>query len=336
MPEARDTLFRQWNMLQRLPRHPRTLSTQEMVAYLRDQGFSVTSRTVERDLAKLSTIFGYSSEEDGRSYRWFWPPDFKTIDIPGLDPSTALAFSLAEKHLAHLLPPPTLDLLAPYFRRAGEVLDESRAAPLAQWRGKVRVIGIGPVLEPVTVDEDVQRTMYEALLNERRVELVYQLRAEQAPKEYEFSPLAMVSRQGVIYLVGPFWDYENVVQLAMHRIRGVETTGRPAHLPEDFNIDTYIRDQAGFSYPTGRGTIKLQALFAADAAKHLEERPLSDDQTIQPHDDERVRLKATLQDTDDLAWWLLGFGPSVEVQKPVALRRKIARLLKQAAAHYTG
>jgi predicted DNA-binding transcriptional regulator YafY len=305
-----------------------------MVAYLRDQGFSVTSRTVERDLAKLSTIFGYSSKEDGRSYRWFWPPDFKTIDIPGLDPATALAFSLAEKHLAHLLPPPTLDLLAPYFRRAGEVLDASRATPLAQWRGKVRVIGVGPVLRPVTMDNDVQRTVCEALLNERRVALEYEPRAGQEPKEYEFSPLAMVSRQGVIYLVGPLWDYENVVQLAMHRIRSVESTDRPVHVPKGFDIDGYIRDQAEFSYPTGKGTIKLQTLFAADAAKHLEERPLSDDQTIQPHDDERVRLKATVLDTDDLAWWLLGFGPSVEVQKPAALRRKIAGLLERAANRY--
>lgn len=334
MTEARDTLYRQWAMLQRLPRYPRSLSTQEMVGYLRDQGFPVTSRTVERDLAKLLTIFGYTSEEDGRSYRWFWPLGFKTIDIPGLDPSTALAFSLAEKHLAHLLPPPTMDLLAPYFRRADEVLEESRAISLGQWRDKVRVIGIGPRLQPATVDEAIQRRVYEALLRERRLELTYAPRGETEPKTYEFSPLALVSRQGVHYLVGPFWTYDNVVQIALHRIREASITDRQAYVPAGFDIDRYIEEHAEFSYPTGTGHIRLDVLFTEDAAKHLEERPLSDDQTLEPHDNDRIRLKATVLDTDDLTWWLLGFGPNVEVRKPVALRRKLARLLADAAGQY--
>lgn len=310
------------------------MSTQEMVAYLRDQGFAVTSRTVERDLAKLSTIFGYTSEEDGRSYRWFWPPDFKTLDIPGLDPSTALAFSLAEKHLAHLLPPSTLDLLHPYFRRAGEVLDAVPATTLSGWRDKVRVIGIGPQLKPATVDEDLQRLVYEALLQERRIHLTYEPRGDSGPKEYEFSPLALVNRQGVHYIVGPFWEYKNVVQLALHRLHDVTVTEQKVHVPKGFDIDAYIEDHGGFSYPTGTGQIRLELLFERLAAEHLEERPLSDDQRIEPVDEARVRLRASVMDTDDLTWWLLGFGPNVEVCRPAALRRRLAGLIEQAAGLY--
>ncbi len=335
MADTRDTLFRQWTMLQKLPRHPQNMATQAMVAYLRDEGFTVTSRTVERDLAKLSTIFGYTSEEDGRSQLWFWPHKFKTIDIPGLDPSTALAFSLAEKHLSQLLPPATLELLGPYFQRAAEVLDTSHATPLGPWRDKVRVIGVGPKLQPAKIDESIQTTLYQALLNSTRVELVYEARAQEAPRTYEFSPLALVSRQGVLYLVGPFWDYGNVVQIALHRVHSVQPTSKSVHIPGGFNIDTYIEKQAGFSYPTGSGHIGLVLIFSGGAGTHLEERPLSEDQITVHLEDDRLQIQATVLDTDDLAWWILGFGPNVEVLKPAVLRKKVAEITSDTAAIYS-
>ncbi len=334
MSDSRDTLFRQWTMLQRLPRYPRRIATRDMVAYLEDQGFSVSARTVERDLEKLSAVFGYSSEQDGRRYLWFWPPGFQAIDIPGLDPATALAFRLAETHLRHLLPPSTLELLDPYFRRAAQVLDDSRGTTLAHWGDKVRVLGVGPELRPANVDESVQRTMYDALLNEKRVEIVCAARGRESQKAYRFSPLALVSRQGMIYMVGPFWSYENVVQIALHRICAAENLDERVHVPKGFDIDRYISDQGEFSYPAGLGEIQVELLFDRAAAMHLAERPLGADQRIEAVDDDHVCLRATVLDTDELTWWLLGFNANAEVLKPAALRRRIGAMLREAAARY--
>ncbi|WP_353223396.1 helix-turn-helix transcriptional regulator [Salinisphaera hydrothermalis] len=334
MTSNRDTLFRQWSMLRKIPRHPRWITTRQMTAHLEDEDFAVTARTVERDLAKLSTLFGYTCDEAGPGYRWYWPTGFRPIEIPSLEPSTALAFNLAERHLQPLLPPSTLDLLTPYFERARAVLDDLPHKPLSHWRDKVHVIGIGPELASAPIDPAIQRTVYAALLEEKRVRVTYEPRGQDHTRDYEFSPLALVSRQGVLYLVGPLWSYENVVQLALHRIQSAEILDATIHQPADFEIEAYIREAGEFSYPTGSGTIKLELALDEATAVHLAERPLSTDQHITEHSDARVRLTATVLDTEELTWWLLGFGAAIEVIGPASLRQRIVQALDAAATQY--
>jgi len=65
--------------------------------------------------------------------------------------------------------------------------------------------------------------------------------------------------------------------------------------------------------------IKLEALFVADAAYHLTEVKLSPDQTVEFKKDGRMLVTATVADSDELRWWLRGFGDDVEVRKPKGL-----------------
>lgn len=333
-----DTLFRQWTMLRHIPREPRRIKTSELTIRLTDEGFDTTARTVERDLDKLSSLFGYTSETQGRTNYWYWPADFTALDIPGLEPNTALAFTLAERHLAYLLPPSTLDLLAPYFDRARVVLDADSKKPLTDWRDKIRIIGSGPQLATPKTDTDIQRTLYDALLHERRVHLHYAPRNDDngAVKAYEFSPLGLVSRDGVLYFVGPLWTYENVVQLALHRIQEITSLDLRVHRPERFDLDEYIEGEKGFSYPTGVGTIALEIEMNRHVAQHLAERPLSQDQKIADTSDGRVSVTASVTDTDDLIWWLLGLGESIKVIRPTRLRNRVVETLHHTLAQYDG
>src|SRR3546814_5962985 len=77
-----------------------------------------------------------------------------------------------------------------------------------------------------------------------------------------------------------------------------------------------------------RGAIRLLARFEWAAAEHLRESPLSQDQTWQPDESgEAVTVTATVQDDEQLRWWLLAFGGYVEVLEPKKLRREIAASL---------
>ena len=55
---------------------------------------------------------------------------------------------------------------------------------------------------------------------------------------------------------------------------------------------------------------------------HLSETPISEDQEMVKETDGSYRLKATLADTSQLRWWLLGFGAHVEILKPKSLREE--------------
>jgi len=80
--------------------------------------------------------------------------------------------------------------------------------------------------------------------------------------------------------------------------------------------------------------VRIDVLFEPKAAVHLSERPLSRDQTLTTWSDGRMRLEATVKDTMELHWWLLGFGDKVEVLGPKSLREEFAAITRRTAAQY--
>ena len=76
------TIVRQWRMLQRIPRYPEKITTEEITSRLEADGFPVTIRTVQRDLIALSRIFPLVSEEKNRPFGWSWQKNARAFDIP--------------------------------------------------------------------------------------------------------------------------------------------------------------------------------------------------------------------------------------------------------------
>jgi len=80
--------------------------------------------------------------------------------------------------------------------------------------------------------------------------------------------------------------------------------------------------------------LSLEAEFASQVGQHLEETPLHKDQFLTMLEDGRWRLTAEVRDTQQLRWWLLAFGPRVEVISPPELRAWIAKEHHTAAQLY--
>ena len=80
--------------------------------------------------------------------------------------------------------------------------------------------------------------------------------------------------------------------------------------------------------------IRFRALFGSGAAEHLYETPLAKDQKLTPEKDARVLVEATVLDSSALRWWILGFGPAVEVLSPPELRQEFEQMASDLAALY--
>lgn len=61
--KSNDTLLRQWEMLRLIPSSSQGVSTTQLASRLKDRGYPVTIRTIQRDLEKLSTHFPLMSDE---------------------------------------------------------------------------------------------------------------------------------------------------------------------------------------------------------------------------------------------------------------------------------
>ena len=163
MREATDTTLRYLKLLACLPRHPDRLSTKGLQGKLeRDNPeYSVSLRTMQRDLERLSSIFPISCIEQGRAKHWFWTEKDALTQIPDMGEPTALALRMAEEYLQAVLPPPTIELLRPYFKHARAVLADTE---LGAWASKVRIIHRGPDLIPPEVQCEVHDAVCEAVL----------------------------------------------------------------------------------------------------------------------------------------------------------------------------
>lgn len=329
-----DTLYRQWVTLRFIPRSPGRSSTRTLFEKLRDAGYEVTKRSVERDLEKLSQIFAFTSETEGKTAYWFWPKDAVLMDVPGLDPSAALALTLSRQNLEGLLPASVLNLLNPWFNRASEVLDSHSQQPLGHWKRKVRALARGPNMAIPKVKADVHTAVTEALLTGHQLEARYRARGQTRGKETRLHPLGLVTRDGLMYLVATAWEYPNAYQYALHRFDSAVVTEESVSKPAGFDLDDYIQQQAAFSYPTSGKALKLVADFEPKAAEHVIERPLAGDQTHHEQPDGRIRIAATVPDTSEIRWWLNGYADRVEIIGPAALRQEFAESVKRMRTFY--
>ena len=330
-PVMNDTILRFLTMLRMLPRAPRKIDTATMERKLRDEGYAVTRRTIQRDLHQLARTFPLLCDEH-RPAGWSWAPDAALIDLPGMDPTTALTFTLVERFLAPLLPRSTFGRIQPYLTQAQRILDALPTNALGRWPSKVRVIHRGPPLRLPEIPEAMVDAVTRGLLEGRRLDVEYHSRERGERTCGELNPLGLVVKGGVAYLVCTFWQYTDVRQVVLHRVYRAEVLEAPAIVPEGFDLDRYIQE-GEFSYPVGE-PIRLGAVFSHGAAFHLHDTPLSADQVLTELDHERVLLRATVENTAELRWWLLGFGELVEVLAPADLREEFRARAAAMAALY--
>ncbi len=328
-----ETLLRQWQTLRLIPRHPRKITASEVMKQLAAEGYDVGKRTVERDLQALSSVFPLISDERSRPYGWSWERDAAGFDLPGMSVSESLTVIMAQEHLKSVMPASTMEQMAPYFRQAEQKLNAlSGHSSLAGWFDKVRIIPpTQPLLAP-QVDETILSTLQEGLLQNRQCDITYQRRGADGVVAYPVNPLGIVQRGVVLYLICTIKTYPDLKILAIHRVQSASLLNMPANKPEEFNLDAYLATGAfGWLADT---TIQFEALFSFDAGNHLYETPLSVDQIITTQDDGRLKVTATIQYTQQLVWWLLGFAGDVEVIAPVELRTQISEKLRCAAKQY--
>ena len=311
-------------MLRSIPRQPRRIDAKNLLEKVEASGFKTTLRTIQRDLVHLSTQLPLISD-DAKPQGWSWRADAPQLDLPTLEPLTALVFHLAEKHLRTLLPSTTLNFLNPWFNTANAVLDQ-QGNGLAEWRNKVRVLAPGQPQIPPTINDEIQNNVSQALLQNKQLQINYTPRLGDQSKDYVVNLLGLVVRNQSIYLVGTIGDYSDIRQLALHRIQSTQLIDTETRRPAGFDLDHYIQ-QGAFGWQVGQGSpLRLIAKFSKAAALTVTERLLEENQQTTENADGSVTLTATVADTRELRVWLLGFGDQTEILEPATLREEIASI----------
>ncbi len=318
-------------LLRLIPPHPRAVDTNNLAVLLASEGYETTSRTVQRDLVKLEGMsFGLECLDDSKPFRWRFKASAKPILVPGLDIPQALALLMVEAHLSRLLPRAAWAALRPHIDSARARID---GKPARRWLERVRVVPRSQPLQPPHIDVTILDVVQVALLEEHSITVHYRRADGEGSNEIVLHPLGLLIRDAVAYVVATAFAYDDVRLYALHRMRSATSTGEKARKPATpFDLDAYMA--AGEpGWRLAKEPIHLELAFFDGAERSVMESPLAPDQTVKATGD-AVIVKATVNDTRVLRSWLLGFGASVEVKLPKALRDDLRTALQAAAARY--
>ena len=322
------TTARQWQVLSQLQRN-RWVGTTHIYEQLKLAGFDISLRTVQRDLNALARRFPIE-KNNANPQGWRWKDDAPLQSLPHMNLSQAVAFNMVEANLSQLLPPVILDELFPWFDLARRQLKNSKVTH--SWIDRVR---IEPATQPLIappIDLDSKDNIYHALFYQLQIKACYTRSNKSQASEYVLNPIAIIQRGVIIYLLATrIDDSEQIIRtFALHRFASVEILDSAAKTPDGFQLDNYLdAGGMGFSHPLfsqlpnhGKHTaIELQ--FTKQAGKSLTESKLSDDQVVIINSDESLTIKATVNLTSQLVWWLRGFGNSLLDAKPALLYQAV-------------
>lgn len=330
--DSKDTLTRQWEMLKMLPTRGTGLSAPELVERLASKGFGVDLRTVQRDLAKLSKPFQLVCNEASPPYGWRFM-EGTDLGIPGLTVAEALTLKMVDEFLAPMLPASMLESLRSRLEQATKKLDALEAAdnPAARWAEKIRVVHPAMNMVAPDIKPEVMAILQEGLLRERQLEVAYQRLGAEAPSTHRIHPLALVQRGPIVYLVCTVFDYDDPRLYAVHRMASATLLEDEVKWPEGFSIDSYI--QEGHLHFGDGSDISLKLWVDKSLGAILHESPLSTDMNMKECG-EGFEVKATVQDTLQLKWWLLSRSREVKVLAPKTLREAVVRHLREALEKY--
>ena len=325
------TFARQWELLRNhLPSRPPGRTSRDLCERLEAAGYKVDKRTVERDMAELSRIFPITRNEVSIPYGWHWIENAR-FDILGMDLSEAVSLGLLEDVLRQIMPPAFLSALGGKFSLAREKLAALPKIPHARWTDLVRYVPPGLPFIPPTMAPRVLPAIQEALLQQRRLQVIYLSAGADAAKEQTLHPLSLIQQGARSYLVATAFDYELPHLYALHRIASATVLDEPALRPQGFTLDSFLAS-GGAQFGSG-GVIVLKARVSSDLARLLDETPIFTDQKIASRLGV-LTLTATVQESWQLHFWIRSQGSAITVLKPISLRKEIIAALESTLSHY--
>lgn len=328
---TRSTLARQWELLRQLPSKGPGITSSDLLERMKDAGYRVTKRTIERDLVELSRLFPLTCNDGGVPFGWYWTPG-ASIELPGMSVTEALSLTLIEDSIRPLLPSGMLNALQSRFHHARQKLaylaDENLAA---RWMTKVASVRPELDLQAPEIATEILEVIQLALLEERQIACRYYSAHGDKTSELTLNPLAMVQRGQATYLIGTALPYSDLRQYAVHRFLSVELLPSPTAGVSQFDLRKYLASDAlQFGSPR---KIRLHAWASDSLARLLRETPLSSD--MQMHRcEEGYQLSATVSDTWQLQWWILSQADSLIVEHPLELRQQLLEKLTATLQRY--
>jgi predicted DNA-binding transcriptional regulator YafY len=301
----------------------RWISASEVQSRLAEVGWDYGKRAVEKMLKSLADEHsGVERDDSVKPYLYRWSPDRDNPWNPELSDRESLTLALAAEHLRQLLPAEVQQWMDGRFREARRRMDPVRGAePLNSWPQKVAVVSQLPPMIPPAISPEVYAHVSQALLADCWLNIDYRNAAGKVSRKSRVMPLALVQQSERLFLVCKYDGYQDIRNLALHRILMAEATPHRFERPGSFSLEAYI-SKGGFGFGNG-ALVRLELIVQEYLAELLSETPLTDDQEIERMEGGVCRVTATVLHSEQIRWWIRMHGNSILQVQPASLMNEV-------------
>jgi predicted DNA-binding transcriptional regulator YafY len=287
-------------------------------------------KQIRRTLLAMDTAVGSVGATRGKL--WYTTIGRSDFQIINMNVNMAMAMCALARVAERHLPAVVLEDLENTFADAQRYLANHSTSPISSkgdaWNRKtLRIDGTQPMVLP-KVEPEVYRLVTEALFFDKKLSFSNTTFGEQTPngRDYVMTPLAMVDRAGVLYLVA--WGPKRPGQrflFRMDRLSNVRVVNEAADLDPTFNLMDYVIKEEALNFIALENTEITLYVFEplrddGRRKRHpLREFWLAHDQRIEEQNEGFI-LHATVKPSAMLWQLLQGHGASIEVLEPAWIR----------------
>jgi predicted DNA-binding transcriptional regulator YafY len=289
----------------------------------------VSERTIHRDMEALSIAGIPVFSERGTGGGWSLIEGYRS-NLTGLSEAEVQALFLTRP--AGLLADLGLDKASEaglIKLQASLPLPHQRDAAFAQERIHIDVAGWNNSKEAVPV----LPTLFEAVWNERKVQLLYQRGVDCDAVERLVDPLGLVAKGSAWYLVAAVED--GVRSYRVSRVQSASILPEACQRPAGFALAAYWKQAAvefKESFPRYAVTLRVHPDFVSHL--YLVGRFSRVEQVDEPDVDGWRKAVIVFQVEDMACEGLLGLGANIEVLEPLEVRERIIQQARDILAFY--
>ncbi len=287
--------------------------------------------TVGRALEDMRDFLGapikYNRELNGYSYD---PQEKGLYELPGLwlNSSELYALLISQKLLTSVQPGLLDSALAPIRERIADIL-KHRHLGHPEIDRRLRILQIAAR----ETDMETFQTIAGALLDRKRLHILYHGRARDKTTERDISPQRLVYYRNNWYLDAWCHRQNDLRSFAVDRIRPVYIDDKPAREIDEKILKEHYADAYGIFAGKADKTARLR--FSARAATWVSDEHWHSGQTGIVLDSGEYELTVPYNNPTELIMDILKYGADVEVLEPPELRKEVIHRLEKMLAKYS-
>ncbi len=156
---------------------------------------------------------------------------------------------------------------------------------------------------------------------------------QDSPEQFRLDPYHLYWGQRAWYVIGLHHGRSEPRTLRLSRFTRIEPIDGFFEKPKEFSLDDYL-GHAWRMIPGDRVRRRIALRFTPKVAETVADTYWHRSQQIDYHEDGSITASFEIDGLDEIAWWVLSYGPHCEVLEPSELRQQVAMLLREAAEFY--